>query len=124
MPFTDTIKLLGGTQLTFGDDLDQAWRLYKLHALVINATSSLHISLREKACANFWNLIVHAPPRRVWLYVKHRRWMLSDEYANLQKEFIGTDAIFAAKTNSLLRAEPEDLVVIGRSPLLIHVRPS
>jgi hypothetical protein len=50
--------------------------------------------------------------------------MLSDEYAKLQEEYVGTDAIFAAKTKSLLRVEPEDLVVTGKSFPLFHIRSS
>lgn len=48
--------------------------------------------------------------------------MLSEEYAKLQEEYIGTDAIFTAKTKSLLRVEPEDFVVIGESPPLFRIR--
>jgi hypothetical protein len=118
------MESLGGAQSTFIEDLDQAWRLYKLHALVLSVTSGLHIGLRKKACANFCNLVIHVPPRRAWLYIKHRRWMLSDEYAKLQEEYVGTDAIFAAKTKSLLRVEPEDFVLVGKSPLSFHIRSS
>jgi hypothetical protein len=41
--------------------------------------------------------------------------MLSGEYAKLQERYVGTDALFAAKTESLLQDKPEDLVVIGNN---------
>jgi hypothetical protein len=111
----DCVETPGGTQRTIAKDLDQAWRLYTLHTLVLNAISSLHIGLRRTACANLFVLVVHMCPGRVWLFVKQRRWMLSDEYAKLQEEYIGTDVILAARTKALLQVEPEDRVIFGRS---------
>lgn len=62
---------------------------------------------------NVLDLIVQFLPRRVWLYVKHRRWMLSHEYAIHQKKYVGSAPLFAAKTKALFRAEQEDDVVRG-----------
>ena len=53
-------------------------------------------------------------PRRIWLYVKHVRWMFSDEYAMLRDVYVGNVPIFAAKTKALMKPEIEDEVVKGQ----------
>ncbi|KIX97796.1 uncharacterized protein Z520_06574 [Fonsecaea multimorphosa CBS 102226] len=110
-PFLQTYHVLGGSRRTFVNDLDQSWRLYKLQALVYTLTMNLDIGLQRKARMNVLDLIHRTHPRRVWLYVKHRRWMLSDEYAMRQEIFIGTAPLYAAKTEALFRAEREDEVI-------------
>lgn len=87
--------------------------MYRLQALVFNFTHSLGVHTGERARENVLDLILRFHPRRVWLYVKHFRWMFSDEYAMLQETYIGTGPIFAAKTEALLRPGPEDEVVKG-----------
>ena len=76
----------------------------------------LNNNVGQAARANVLELIPQFHPRRVWLYVKHRRWMFSDEYSRLQDTYIGTSAIFDAKTKALMRPEREDEIV--RSELL------
>jgi hypothetical protein len=98
----------------FVKDLDQSWRLYKLQALVDVLTVNLRIDLRRKARLNALDLILQQHPIRVWLYVKHRRWMVSSEYAMHQETFIGSAPLFAAKMTALLREEQEDEVILGK----------
>jgi hypothetical protein len=74
---------------------------------------NLDNSLRREVRRNVLDLILQSLPRRVWLYVKHLRWMLSNEYAMHQEKFVGSAPIFSAKTKALFKAEPEDEVVIG-----------
>jgi len=74
---------------------------------------NLDNGLRRKARMNVLDLILQNHPRRVWLYVKHRRWMLSNEYAMHQEIYLGSAPLFAAKTKALFRAEREDEVVRG-----------
>jgi hypothetical protein len=95
----------------FVQDLDQSWRLYKLDALVRTLTMNLSYSLRRKAGMNVIEFIIQSHPRRVWLYVKHRRWMLSNEYAMHQERYVGSAPLFYSKTRALFRAEREDEVV-------------
>ncbi|KAK5046206.1 hypothetical protein LTR84_008663 [Exophiala bonariae] len=111
IPFWQAYYTLGGSRGTFVNDLDQSWRLYKLQALVYTLTMNLDASLQRKARMNALNLIHRIHPRRVWLYVKHRRWMFSDEYATLQETYIGMAPLYAAKTEALFRAEREDEIV-------------
>ena len=74
---------------------------------------NLDNDLGREAGMNVLDLILQNHPRRVWLYVKHRRWMLSNEYAMHQEMFVGSAPLFAAKTRALFRAEREDEVVRG-----------
>ena len=74
---------------------------------------NLNNGLKRRARTNLLDLIVQNLPRRVWLYIKHRRWMLSNEYATLQGKYVGSAPLIAAKTKALLRAEPEDDIVRG-----------
>lgn len=60
--------------------------------------------------------IVRFHPKRIWLYVKHLRWMTSGEYAMLRNNFVGIALIYAAKTKALMSPGPED--DIGRGELL------
>jgi hypothetical protein len=92
-------------------DLEQSWRLYQLQAFVSKLSSGLGDPVRLNASANVVDLILAFDPRRVWLYVKHLRWMFSDEYARLQNNRIGTSATFAAKTKALMTPEREDEIV-------------
>lgn len=97
----------------FIKDLDQAWRLFRLYRLVIALTENFNNDVvRKQARMNVLDFIVQSHPRRVWLYVKHRRWMLSDEYAMHQAFYVGAAPIFAAKTKALFKTEPEDDIVI------------
>lgn len=105
--------LSGGSKKTFVDDLDQAWRLCKLIAIVWNLTINCNDDLKQKARRNVLEFTLQIKPRRVWLYVKHQRWMLSQEYAMHQETYIGTAPIFAAKTKALFRAEQEDEIIIS-----------
>lgn len=110
---TDYQTILGGSRGTFVEDLDQSWRLYKLQALWYRFTMKLDHGPRRKARMNVLDLILQRHPRRVWLYVKHRRWMLSNEYAMHQEMYLGSGPLFAAKTTALFRTEREDEVVMG-----------
>ena len=87
--------------------------MYQLQALVYKLSSGLSYPVRLKVFANVVDLILAFDPRRVWLYVKHRRWMFSDVYARarLQNKDIGTSPIFAAKTKALMTPEREDEIV-------------
>jgi len=110
-PFWQAYYALDGSRETFVNDLDQSWRLYKLQALVYALTKNLDTRLQRKARTNVQELIHGTHPRRVWLYVKHRRWMLSDEYAIHQETYIGMAPLYAAKTKSLFRGGREDEVI-------------
>ncbi|QKX53840.1 uncharacterized protein TRUGW13939_00920 [Talaromyces rugulosus] len=110
-PFWQAYYSLGGSRRLFVKDLDQSWRLYKLQALVYTLTINLDNCLRRKARMNVRELILQNHPRRVWLYVKHRRWMLSNEYAMHQETYVGSAPLLSAKTRALFRAEREDEVV-------------
>lgn len=103
-------------------DLEQSWRLYQLQALVFNLSQGLNDISRHKARFDVLDLILKFYPRRVWLYVKHLRWMGSDEYAMLHHKYIGDGPIFAAKTDALFRPEMEDEVARGELPY--HPYPS
>ena len=70
-------------------------------------------SLRRKVDAELRDLVLQHHPRRVWLYVKHRRWMFSNEYAMHQETYAGSSPVLAAKTKALFKAELEDEVVKG-----------
>ncbi|KAH6880829.1 hypothetical protein B0T10DRAFT_495276 [Thelonectria olida] len=119
--FWETYSMLGGTKETFLKDLEQSWRLYQLQALVFNLSWGLDGHVGRKARANVLDLIIQFHPRRVWLYVKHLRWMFSDEYAILQENYIGTAPIFAAKSKALMKPEREDGIVIS-NPGASHER--
>jgi hypothetical protein len=96
-------------------DLEQSWILYKLQELVFIVTLHIDDNLRQKATTNMIHLIIEHHPRRVWLFVKHQRWMLSDEYAILREKY-GDRActpLFAAKSSALFRPELEDEVAIS-----------
>lgn len=108
-----TDVLLGGSNETFVDDLDQAWRLYKLVAIVWNLTINCKDDIRQEARMNVFEFIPQIKPRRVWLCVKHQRLMLSHEYAMHQETYIGNGPAFAAKTKALFRTEQEDELVIS-----------
>jgi hypothetical protein len=75
---------------------------------------NLDADLQRQARMNVLDLILRTHPRRVWLYVKHRRWMLSKEYAMHQEIDIGTAPLYAAKTKALFRAGLEDEVIRGK----------
>lgn len=66
--------------------------------------------LRRKAAMNLIEFILQNHPRLVWLYVKHRRWMLSDEYIMHQERYVGSAPLFYAKTKALFKVEREDEV--------------
>jgi hypothetical protein len=74
----------------------------------------LDVVLQRKARVNALDLIHRTHPRRVWLYVKHRGWMLSNEYAMYQEIDTGTAPLYAAKMKALFRAGPEDEVIRGK----------
>jgi len=113
--------MLGGSSGTFIKDLDQSWRLYKLQALVYSLTMNLDIGLLRKARMNVLDLILQNLPRRVWLYVKHRRWMSSSEYMMYQEIYVGSAPVFAAKTKALFKAEQEDEVVRGECFMTFYI---
>jgi hypothetical protein len=77
-------------------------------------TVGLENNLRENAFACVLDIILKHHPRRVWLYVKHLRWMRSKEYAMHQQMYVGTGPIYAAKTVALFKQEIEDFVVKGK----------
>lgn len=109
----------GGTKETFVKDLEQSWRLYRLQALVFNVSWGLDGHVGRQARVNVVHFIVQFHPRRVWLYVKHLRWMLSEEYARLQETYIGIAPILAAaKSRSLTKPGPEDDIV--KCELICH----
>jgi len=110
-------RVIGGTEATFVTDLEQSWRLYRLQAFVFNLSWGFNSISGRQARANVLDLILQFHPRRVWLYVKHLRWMFSDEYARLQNNYIGDAPIYMAKTNALMRPEIEDEIVRGE---LLH----
>lgn len=66
-----------------------------------------------KAHMNVLDFILQSHPRRIWLYVKHRRWMLSDEYAMHQEVYVGSAPLYAAKTKSMFSVRPEDTIAKG-----------
>ncbi|KAN0122749.1 Protein of unknown function (DUF4238) domain containing protein [Hyaloscypha variabilis] len=109
--FWQVYSVLGGSRETFLKDLEQSWRLYKFEAQIWIWTMKLDNNLRRKVDAELRDLVLQDHPRRVWLYVKHRRWMFSNEYAMHQETFVGTSPVLAAKTKALLKAELEDEVV-------------
>lgn len=76
-------------------------------------TVDLEDNLRKNAFACVLYIILKHHPRRVWLYVKHRRWMMSKEYAMHQQKHVGTAPIYAAKTAALFKQEVEDFIVKG-----------
>jgi hypothetical protein len=76
-------------------------------------TVGLENNLRKNTLARVLNIILKHHPRRVWLYVKHLRWMTSKEYAMHQQKHIGTGPIYAAKTAALFKQEIEDFIVKG-----------
>ena len=95
-------------------DLEQSWKLYKLLSHVYKWTAGLDFDLRQKVHVNVLDFVVmQFSPRLVWLFVKHRRWMVSDEYAMLQKRFIGFGPIYVAKTKALFSWGLEDDVVLN-----------
>lgn len=74
-------------------------------------TISLDNSVRKSALASVLDIIVKHHPRRVWLYVKHLRWMTSNEYAMHQQKYVGVGPLYAAKTEALFKQEIEDSIV-------------
>lgn len=109
-PFWKAYYTLGGSKRTFTYDLDKSWRLYKLEALVISSTVTLESIFRRKVHRNVFDFIAQNHSRRVWLYVKHRRWMFSNEYAMHQEKYVGDAPLIAAKTKLMFSAAPEDSV--------------
>jgi hypothetical protein len=93
--------------------LEQSWRLYQLQAFVFNLSLGFDDHLGRKVRVDVLELILQFHPRRIWLYVKHARWMFSDEYAKHQDFYVGTAQIYIAKTKALMRPEIEDEVVKG-----------
>jgi hypothetical protein len=77
-------------------------------------TVGLENNLRENAFVCVLDIILKHHPRRVWLYVKHLRWMRSKEYAMHQQKYVGTGPIYAAKAAALFKQEIEDLFVKGK----------
>lgn len=110
----DRCWYLGGTKDTVAKDLDQSWRLYKLWALVHDLTEHSDTNAQEEARYNVLTFVNQILPRRVWLYVKHRRWTMSPEYAMHQDLKLGTVAWYAARTKALLREEVEDDVILSK----------
>lgn len=96
--------------------------MYKFETLVLASTRNLDNSLSRKIVMNVFDLLLQNHPRRVWLYVKHQRWMLSDEYAMHQKVYMGSAPLYAARTRALFRAGPEDEVVMGEYFVTFHVK--
>jgi hypothetical protein len=94
-------------------DLEQSWRLYQLAALIFGLRQNFDAHVRHRIQINVMEFIVQFRPKRVWLYVKHLRWMTSAEYAVLRENFIGTAPIYVAKTEALFAPGPEDGVVRG-----------
>lgn len=80
-------------------------------------TIGLENNLRKNALACVLDIILKHHPRRVWLYVKHLRWMTSKEYAMHQQKHVGTGPIYAAKTAALFKQEIEDFIVKGERAL-------
>ena len=76
-------------------------------------TVGLENNLRKNTLASVLKIILKHHPRRVWLYVKHLRWMTSKEYAIHQQKYVGTAPLYAAKTAALFNPEIEDLIVEG-----------
>lgn len=110
-PFWQTYRLLGGTSQTFLKDLEQSWRLYQFQSQIMKWSVDLENNLRKNTLASVRTIILKHHPRRVWLYVKHFRWMTSKEYAMHQQKYVGTGPIYAAKTAALFKQELEDFVV-------------
>ncbi|KAG7404066.1 hypothetical protein Forpe1208_v015793 [Fusarium oxysporum f. sp. rapae] len=119
--FWGIYSTLGGTKETFVKDLEQSWRLYRLQALVFNVSWGLDGHVGRQARVNVVHFIVQFHPRRVWLYMKHLRWMLSEEYARLQETYIGIAPIVAAKSRALIKPGPEDDIV-KLNPGISHQR--
>lgn len=103
-------------------DLDQSWKLYRFESQILIWTHSLEDNLRNNAFACVLDIILKHHPRRVWLYVKHVRWMRSKEYAMHQEKFVGTGPIYAAKTAALFKQETEDFIVKGKRSSLFAMR--
>lgn len=96
------LNFKAGTKETFVKDLEQSWRLYQLQAFVFKLSWGHRDTIGQAVRGEMLDLIVQVYPRRVWLYVKHMRWMLSSEYAMLKETYVGTAPIFAAKTKHCL----------------------
>ena len=88
--------------------------MYQLQALVFNLSRGLNDHVGHKVRTDTLEFISQFHPRRIWLYVKHARWMFSDEYAMLQHVYVGKAPIFAAKEKALMSPEIEDEVVKGQ----------
>ena len=71
-------------------------------------------TLKTKVRENMYDLILRQQPKRVWMYGKHRRWMLSREYRILQEKYIGIGPMFEAKTKLFFNPGPEDKTVTGK----------
>ncbi|KAK2016843.1 hypothetical protein LZ32DRAFT_635745 [Colletotrichum eremochloae] len=108
--FWDTYRILDGTTDNFVEDLKQSWKLYRLYSVVLSHSRILGDEHWQRAIDNVCRFMVQFHPRRIWLFVKHMRWMFSDEYAALQQTYIGMAPILAAKTEALLKAEIEDSI--------------
>ncbi|KDN72260.1 hypothetical protein CSUB01_07911 [Colletotrichum sublineola] len=112
--FWNTYRILDGTTDKFVEDLKQSWKLYRLHSVVFYHSRILEDELWQRTINNVCRFMVQFHPRRIWLFVKHMRWMFSDEYAALQQNYIGTGPILAAKTTALLKSEIEDSIARGK----------
>lgn len=93
--------------------MEQSWRLYQLQALVFNLSAGFDDHVCRRVRTDLLEFIVQSHPKRIWLYVKHLRWMTSAEYAMLRDNFIGTAPIHAAKTRALMTPGTEDDIVRG-----------
>lgn len=83
-------------------------------------TVGLENSLRKNVLTCVLDIILKHHPRRVWLYVKHLRWMTSKEYAMHQQKYVGTGPIYAAKTAALFKQEIEDSIVEGERTYILR----
>lgn len=76
-------------------------------------TAGMESSVRKNAFACVLDIILKHHHKRVWLYVKHFRWVNSEECALHQQMFPGAAPMYAAKTNALFRPQIEDYIVQG-----------
>jgi len=69
------LNLLGGTNETLPQDMDQARRMWTLRAFIDVASRGIDDEIRRRNRSLLDDAYMRCPPRRVWLYVKTCRLM-------------------------------------------------
>lgn len=85
-------------------DLDQAAKMVNMRIKIDVWTQGLDESFREKVRENLRDLFCQLPPRRLWYYLKHIKYMLLG----------GETAPLGSQLGPYSLGEPEDVIVNGK----------